>query len=73
MDMTVRVMAHSLVDWTRAVVDRNLMGQGGRIFAMTSSGSLRAIPSYGAVGAAKSALEAHCRQLAVELAPWASP
>jgi enoyl-[acyl-carrier protein] reductase III len=69
MDMTVRVMAHSLVDWTRAVVDRKLMGQGGRIFAMTSSGSLRAIPSYGAVGAAKSALEAHCRQLAVELAP----
>jgi enoyl-[acyl-carrier protein] reductase III len=36
---------------------------------MTSSGSLRAIPNYGAVGAAKAALEAHCRQLAVELAP----
>lgn len=69
MDMTVRVMAHSLVDWSRAVVARDLMGQGGRIFAMTSTGSLRAIPSYGAVGAAKAALEAHCRQLAVELAP----
>jgi enoyl-[acyl-carrier protein] reductase III len=69
MDMTVRVMAHSLVDWTRAIIARDLMGEGGRIFAMTSSGSLRAIPSYGAVGAAKSALEAHCRQLAVELAP----
>jgi enoyl-[acyl-carrier protein] reductase III len=69
MDMTVRVMAHSLVDWSRAVVARDLMGKGGRIFAMTSTGSLRAIPSYGAVGAAKAALEAHCRQLAVELAP----
>jgi enoyl-[acyl-carrier protein] reductase III len=69
MDMTVRVMAHSLVDWTRALTERSMMGKGGRIFAMTSSGSLRAIPSYGAVGAAKSALEAHCRQLAVELAP----
>lgn len=69
MDMTVRVMAHSLVDWTRALIDRDMMGEGGRIFAMTSSGSLRAIPKYGAVGAAKSALEAHCRQLAVELAP----
>jgi enoyl-[acyl-carrier protein] reductase III len=69
MDMTVRVMAHSLVDWTRALVERQMIGSGGRVFAMTSTGSLRAIPSYGAVGAAKSALEAHCRQLAVELAP----
>jgi enoyl-[acyl-carrier protein] reductase III len=69
MDMTLRVMAHSLVDWTRGVVDRGLMGEHGRIFAMTSSGSARVIPSYGPVSAAKSALEAHCRQLAYELAP----
>jgi enoyl-[acyl-carrier protein] reductase III len=69
MDMTVRVMAHSLVDWTQGVLARGLMGDGGRIFAMTSSGSSRVIPNYGAVSAAKAALEAHCRQLAVELAP----
>jgi enoyl-[acyl-carrier-protein] reductase (NADH) len=69
MDMTVRVMAHSLVDWTRAIVNRGLMGPGGRIFAMTSSGSTRVIPSYGPVSAAKAALESHCRQLAYELAP----
>lgn len=69
MDMTLRVMAHSLVDWTRAVVDRGLMGANGRIFAMTSSGSNRVIPSYGPVSAAKAALESHCRQLACELAP----
>lgn len=69
MDMTVRVMAHSLVDWTRAVLDRGMMGEGGRIFAMTSSGSSRIIPSYGPVSAAKAALESHCRQLAWELAP----
>ncbi len=69
MDMTVRVMAHSLVDWTRAIVDRDLMGPNGRIFAMTSSGSNRVIPSYGPVSAAKAALESHCRQLAYELAP----
>lgn len=69
MDMTVRVMAHTLVDWTQALMEREMMGQGGRIFAMTSSGSSRAIPKYGAVGAAKAALEAHCRQLAAELAP----
>ena len=69
MDMTLRVMAHSLVDWTQATVRRGLLGSGGRIFAMTSSGSNRVIPSYGPVSAAKSALESHCRQLAYELAP----
>jgi NAD(P)-dependent dehydrogenase (short-subunit alcohol dehydrogenase family) len=69
MDMTLRVMAHSLVDWTQATVKRGLIGRGGRIFAMTSSGSNRIIPDYGPVSAAKSALESHCRQLAYELAP----
>jgi len=69
MDMTLRVMAHSLVDWTQATVKKGLMGEGGRIFAMTSSGSNRIIPNYGPVSAAKSALESHCRQLAYELAP----
>jgi enoyl-[acyl-carrier protein] reductase III len=69
MDMTLRVMAHSLVDWTQGLLRRGMMERGGRIFAMTSSGSSRVIPNYGAVSAAKAALEAHCRQLAVELAP----
>ena len=69
MDMTLRVMAHSLVDWTQSLMRRGLMGSGGRIFAMTSSGSTRIIPSYGPVSAAKAALESHCRQLAFELAP----
>lgn len=69
MDMTLRVMAHSLVDWTQASDRRGILGEGGRIFAMTSSGSNRIIPSYGPVSAAKSALESHCRQLAYELAP----
>lgn len=68
MDMTLRVMAHSLVDWTQAAHAMELLADGGRIFAMTSSGSNRTIPNYGPVSAAKSALEAHCRQLAFELA-----
>jgi enoyl-[acyl-carrier-protein] reductase (NADH) len=45
------------------------MGRGGRVYAMTSSGATRVIRSYGAVSAAKAALEAHIRQLAYELAP----
>ena len=69
MAMTVDVMAHTLVYWTQAIVARGLMGAGGRIYAMTSSGSTRVLPAYGPVSAAKAALEAHVRQLAVELAP----
>lgn len=69
MDMTLTVMAHTLVYWTQGAVARGLMGEGGRIFAMTSSGGDRVIPSYGAVSAAKAALESHTRQLALELAP----
>jgi enoyl-[acyl-carrier protein] reductase III len=67
--MTLEVMAHSLVYWTQDVVARGLMGRDGRVFAMTSAGGARALPHYGAVSAAKAALESHVRQLAVELAP----
>lgn len=69
LDMTLEVMAHSLLYWTQALMDRGWLMDGARIFALTSSGSLFAIPQYGAVSAAKAALEAHVRQLAVELAP----
>lgn len=69
MEMTLDVMAHSLVYWTQGLMVRNLMKKGGRIFAMTSSGGHTAIPYYGAVSAAKAALESHIRQLAVELGP----
>jgi len=69
MEMTLDVMAHSLVYWTQDVVAAGLMEQGARVFAMTSSGARLISPSYGAVSAAKSALESHCRQLAYELLP----
>ncbi len=69
MDMTVDVMAHSLVYWVQDLASRNLLRRGSRIFAMTSSGATRVIPSYGGVSAAKAALESHIRQLAFELAP----
>lgn len=69
MDMTLDVMAHSLVYWVQDLVGRGLLGAGGRVWAMTSAGGHRAWPAYGAVSAAKAALEAHIRQLAVELAP----
>lgn len=68
-DMTLDVMAHSIVYWAQDLVMEGIMGEGGRIFAMTSSGSHRVWPTYGAVSAAKASIEAHIRQLAVELAP----
>jgi len=69
MEMTLDVMAHSLVYWTQDLFFRKLIGSGSRIFAMTSSGGRRVWPNYGAVSAAKAALESHIRQLALELAP----
>lgn len=69
LEMTLDVMANSLVYWTQGLLRRELLGAGGRIWAMTSAGSHRVMPSYGPVSAAKAALESHCRQLAVELAP----
>jgi enoyl-[acyl-carrier protein] reductase III len=69
MSMTLDVMANSLVYWTQDLVWRGLLGEGGRVFAMTSAGSTHVILNYGPVSAAKAALESHVRQLAYELAP----
>jgi NAD(P)-dependent dehydrogenase (short-subunit alcohol dehydrogenase family) len=69
MEMTLDVMANSLIYWAQDLAAHNLLRRGSRIFAMTSSGSTRVIRSYGAVSAAKAALETHIRQLAFELAP----
>jgi enoyl-[acyl-carrier-protein] reductase (NADH) len=67
LEMTLDVMAHSLVYWVQDLHARGLIGDGSRVFAMTSSGGTRVMPFYGAVSAAKAALESHCRQLALEL------
>ncbi|MBC7226313.1 MAG: SDR family oxidoreductase [Thermoflexales bacterium] len=69
MDMTLRVMAHSLVYWVQALVRRNLLQRGSRVYALSSAGAERVVVPYGAVSAAKAALESHVRQLALELGP----
>jgi enoyl-[acyl-carrier protein] reductase III len=68
-EMTLDVMANSLVYWTQDLFFSKLLAPGARIFAMTSAGDHIVWPAYGAVSAAKSALESYVRQLAVELAP----
>jgi enoyl-[acyl-carrier protein] reductase III len=70
MNMTLDVMAHSLVYWTQDLFRAGLLRKGAKVFAMTSAGGHRVWPTYGAVSAAKAALESHVRQLAVELAPF---
>ena len=68
MEMTLDVMANSLVYWAQDLWRGGFLEAGSKIYAMTSEGSTRVIDSYGAVSAAKSALESHCRQLAMEFA-----
>jgi NAD(P)-dependent dehydrogenase (short-subunit alcohol dehydrogenase family) len=68
MEMTQDVMANSLVYWVQDLFRRGMLSDGSRIFAMTSEGSTRVVPSYGVVSSAKAALESHVRQLAMELA-----
>lgn len=69
-EMTMDVMANSLVYWTQDLFKEKLLAENSRIFALTSIGSSRAMFHYGAVSAAKAALEAYIRQIAVELAPY---
>jgi len=67
MEMTLDVMAHSLVYWVQDALYRGLLGAGSKVFSMTSSGSHRVFATYGPVGCAKAALEYHTKHLAVEL------
>jgi len=69
LEMTLDVMANSLVYWSQDVHRAGLLTRGSKIYAMTSAGDHVVWKAYGAVSAAKAALESHIRQLAVELAP----
>jgi NAD(P)-dependent dehydrogenase (short-subunit alcohol dehydrogenase family) len=52
-----------------AIRAAELMDHGGRIVAVTSYGSLRAFPTYAALGAAKAANEAYVKFMATEFGP----
>jgi enoyl-[acyl-carrier protein] reductase III len=68
MEMTQDVMANSLVYWVQDLYHAGLFDRGSKIYAMTSEGTSRVIPSYGVVSGAKAALESHVRQLSMEFA-----
>ena len=64
---TMDINAGTLLPLAQHVVP--LMAGDGHIVAVSSLGSMRAIPNYAAVGASKAALESLIRHLAAELAP----
>jgi len=68
MEMTLDVMGNSLVYWVQDLYRGGFLEAGSKVYAMTSEGTTRVVPSYGAVSAAKAALESNTRQLAMEFA-----
>jgi NAD(P)-dependent dehydrogenase (short-subunit alcohol dehydrogenase family) len=69
-EMTMDVMANSLIYWVQDVFKAGLLANNSRIIGFSSIGASRQMLNYGAVSAAKAALESYIRQLAVELAPY---
>ena len=67
--LTIDAMAISLYDWTKELLAASLFAPDARIISFTSEGSIKAWPNYAAVSAAKAALEAISRSMALELAP----
>jgi len=67
------------LDWTMTLNVRSffellkglapVLAEGSAVVALSSAGAVRAVPSYGAVGMSKGALEALARHAAAELAP----
>lgn len=67
--ITLDAMAISLYNWVKAVFDQKLFAPDARIISFTSEGSSKAWQHYAAVSAAKAALEAITRNIALEFAP----
>jgi enoyl-[acyl-carrier protein] reductase I len=70
LQLTIDNMALSLYDWTKAIYEAKLFADDARVLSFTSEGARKAIHHYAAVAAAKAALEAITRSLALEFAPY---
>ena len=66
---TIHCMGTSLLDWTQDLLRRGLFAADARVFGLTSEGNDVAWKGYAAVSAAKVALEATARAIAMEMAP----
>ena len=67
--LTVKAMGTSLLDWVHDLLGRGLFTDDARILGLTSEGTTIAWKGYAAVAAAKAAMEALSRAIALELAP----
>ena len=67
---TIFMMGYDYLLWGRELCKEGLLSKDARLVAMTSEGNEVAWKGYAAVSAAKTALEASCRAMAVELAPY---
>jgi len=70
MARTIYSMGTSLLSWVQDVFKRRLFAEDARVFGLTSEGNQVAWRGYAAVSAAKSALEAVSRSIAVEFAAY---
>lgn len=68
--LTINAMAVSLYDWSKAVLRKKMFHTQARIIGFTSEGSTKVWKNYAAVSAAKAALEALIRSMALEFAPY---
>ncbi|HSP86750.1 MAG TPA: SDR family oxidoreductase [Ignavibacteriaceae bacterium] len=68
--LTIDAMAISLYDWTKELYQNNLFSADARVISFTSEGNQKAWKNYAAVSAAKAALEAITRNIALEFAPY---
>ena len=66
--LTIDAMAISLYDWAKALFDDNFFAPDSRVLSFTSEGNTKAWRNYAAVSAAKAALEAITRNIALEFA-----
>ncbi len=67
---TVWMMGYDYLLWGRELLARGLLSPEARLVALTSEGNEVAWQDYAAVSAAKCALEASCRAMALEMGPY---
>ncbi|MBT8187538.1 MAG: SDR family oxidoreductase [Croceitalea sp.] len=67
--LTIDAMALSFYDWTKLLIENKCLASDARVMAFTSEGNTKSWSSYAAVSAAKAALEAIMRNMALEFAP----
>lgn len=67
--LTAQNMAYSIVDWAQGLIALGRFAEDARILGLSSGGNQRAWSHYAAVSAAKTALEAIIRSMALEYAP----